>query len=208
MLLKDQAYSHIKERILNGELAPGAFFAERGLARELGMSKTPVRAAMSRLQAEGYVDIAPQQGIIVRELSFQEIVDHFDMRIALESFSLREVCGKIPSTSAAEFQLNLDQQEHAIAQQDICSFVRLDADFHEQFCAILGNEQIRRQVRHLCEKLFRVLVRVCEREPNRMSACLADHRTILSRSIGDDPGSAAEAVEQHLGCTKRYLVAA
>ena len=88
-LLKEQAYEQIKSRLLNNNYPPGSFLAERRLAENLGMSKTPVRAALERLELEGFITVSPQQGIVVRELSVREIADQYELRAALESYTLR-----------------------------------------------------------------------------------------------------------------------
>src|SRR5919201_402849 len=72
--MKARAYAEIKKFLQRGDLAPGSFVAERQLAAGLGMSKTPVRAALERLEAEGFVAISPQQGIIIRDSANQEIL--------------------------------------------------------------------------------------------------------------------------------------
>src|SRR5579872_4371815 len=72
-LMKEQAYAELKRLIQSQELAPGSFLAERQLAHRLGMSKTPVRSALERLESEGFVRISPQQGAIVCDLSLRDI---------------------------------------------------------------------------------------------------------------------------------------
>ena len=72
-LLKDDAYERIKHLIQTQVFKPGTFLSERELAARLGMSKTPVRSALERLQSEGFVQISPQQGAVVREPSLNEI---------------------------------------------------------------------------------------------------------------------------------------
>src|SRR5690349_20231147 len=76
-LLKDEAYESIKQRLLNNDYPPGSFLSERQLAGGLGMSKTPVKAALERLESEGFITVSPQQGIVVRELSVREIADQY-----------------------------------------------------------------------------------------------------------------------------------
>src|SRR5262245_53005652 len=94
-LLKEQAYAEIKRQILGGELPPGTFLAERQVAARLGMSKTPVRSALERLESEGFVSISPQQGAIIRDLSVPEIADLYEIRMAIESFVARSLAGKL-----------------------------------------------------------------------------------------------------------------
>src|SRR5690349_12584816 len=78
--LKHRAYAALKSRILSGALSPGELLSERLLAQDLKMSKTPVHAALERLEGEGLVTVTAQQGIIVRAISPEEIADHFEIR--------------------------------------------------------------------------------------------------------------------------------
>src|SRR5437899_8390145 len=94
-LLKDRAYDRIKVRLLNDDYPPGSFLSERQLAENLGMSKTPVKAALERLESEGFISVSPQQGIVVRELSVHEIADQYEIRAALESYTVRALAGRL-----------------------------------------------------------------------------------------------------------------
>ena len=109
-LLKDRAYEQIKELILNWTFTPGTFLSERRLAAQLGMSKTPVRSALERLANEGFVTISPQQGVVVREFSVEEIVDLFDIRIALETFVVKSLANRIDEAYVEKLEENLDGQ--------------------------------------------------------------------------------------------------
>ena len=99
-LLKERAYDEIKRLILTGDLTPGTFLAERQLAARLGMSKTPVRSALERLESEGFISISPQQGAIIRDLSLDEIADQYEIRTALETFVVRTVAGRLTPNSS------------------------------------------------------------------------------------------------------------
>ena len=94
-LLKSQAYDRLKTSIVTGAYPPGSFLSERRLVEELGMSKTPIRAALERLEGEDYVRISPRQGIVVREPSVREIADQFEIRLALERHVLKSLAGKL-----------------------------------------------------------------------------------------------------------------
>src|SRR5215471_20538734 len=108
--LKDRAYEKLKLRLLNNDYPPGSFLSERQLAENLGMSKTPVKAALERLEAEGYISVSPQQGIVVRELSVHEIADQYEIRAALESYTLRTLAGKLTPDQVARVRANLQAQ--------------------------------------------------------------------------------------------------
>ena len=93
--LKEQAYGDLKRLILSGELAAGTVLSVRQLASQLEMSRTPLHAAIERLEADGLVALAPQQGVVVCELSIQDIANHYEIRQALEPYVMRRLAGKL-----------------------------------------------------------------------------------------------------------------
>src|SRR5262245_39867909 len=129
-LLKDRAYDRIKSQLLTDEYPPGSFLSERRLAGSLGMSKTPVKAALERLATEGCLSISPQQGIVVRQPSLQEIADLYEIRTALESYALRTVAGKLTSQQADRVKANLQVQEKNRRTMNVAKAVATDAAFH------------------------------------------------------------------------------
>src|SRR6516162_3334378 len=108
--LKDRAYELIKQRLLNSDYPPGTFLSERQLAENLGMSKTPVKGALERLESEGFITVSPQQGIVVRELSVREIADQYEIRSILESYTLRTIAGHLTPEQIARVRANLEEQ--------------------------------------------------------------------------------------------------
>src|SRR5947209_795901 len=144
-LLKERAYAEIKREILGGRLAPGSFLAERQLAAQLGMSKTPVRSALERLESEGFLSISPQQGAIIRDLSVPEIADQYEIRMAIESFVVRALAGKLAPPQVGLVRANLKAQHANLAAGgDVARGVALDEEFHGLFCEFLGNQEVLR----------------------------------------------------------------
>lgn len=205
-LMKVQAYNEIKKFIQQGDLSPGSFLAERQLADRLGMSKTPIRAALVRLEAEGFVTISPQQGIIIRDLSVHEIADMYEIRAALETFVARGVAGKLTPEQVARLQANLKDQEALPEGGDVARGVALDADFHMMFCEFLGNREILGVMSHLREKIGRVIAQVFQINPGRVRTSYDEHRAIADAVIAGDGATAARLVEEHLEIGKRYLL--
>src|SRR5258706_11327592 len=106
------------------------------------MGKTRVRAALPRLEMDGFVPVSPQQGIVVREPSIHEIVDLFDIRIALETFVVRRLAGNLTPEQTTKLRANLDAQARAVKDHDNEAATRLDTDFHLLLCEFLDNREI------------------------------------------------------------------
>jgi DNA-binding GntR family transcriptional regulator len=205
-LLKERAYADLKQRILSGAFAPGSFLSERQLAGQLAMSKTPIRAALERLEMEGLVSISPQQGIIVRDLPVHEIAELYELRAALETYVLRTVAGRLSPAQADRLRANLQAQQEVCPRGDIQRAVALDAAFHLLFCEFLGNRELVRVMEQLRDKIFRVITRVFHVNPDRVTASYGEHRAIAEGVLAGDGPLAARHLVEHLERGKHYLL--
>jgi DNA-binding GntR family transcriptional regulator len=205
-LLKERAYAEIRRRILSGAFAAGTFLSERQVALQLGMSKTPVRAALERLEQEEFVTISPQQGIIVRDLSVHEIADQYEIRAALETYVVRTVAGRLIPAQVARLRANLEGQEANCRHCDVERGVSLDAEFHTLLCEFLGNREILRVMGQLRARIHRVITQVYKINPGRAASSYEEHRAIADAVIQGDAAEAVRRVEEHLEYGKQHLL--
>jgi DNA-binding GntR family transcriptional regulator len=204
-LLKDDAYERLKDMIVRGEFEPGRFLSERRLAERLSMSKTPVRSAVERLANEGLVLVSPQQGIVVAAVSFTEIIDLFEIRMALESFVVTQLSDRLTPEQLRRLNANLDEQAEAARLGDVAENMRLDTAFHFLLCEFQGNQEIARVMWRMRDRLARIIVGVLRQRPQRMLESLAEHRAIVEAIGAGDGGKAAEATRAHLAWGQRFL---
>jgi DNA-binding GntR family transcriptional regulator len=204
--LKDQAYVELKRLILDATFSPGDFLSERQLAERLTMSKTPVKAALQRLESEGFIAVSPQQGIVVRDLTIHEIADQFEIRLALESHVLRTVAGKLTDAETKRLRENLTAQREMVTTHDYTRAVELDADFHMMICEFHGNQEFIRVMSQLRERMHRVIARVFEQDTNRMAASVEEHAAIADAVVAGDADLAAQCIKEHLDYGKQFLL--
>lgn len=205
-LLKDRAYDRIKLQLMNNKYPPGTFLSERRLADHLGMSKTPVKAALERLEAEGFIRVSPQQGIVVRELSVHEIADLYEIRAALESYTLRTLAGKLTPAQADRVRSNLRAQERLKGDGNVQKGVELDAAFHTQFAEFLGNKEILRVIDRLRERMRRVIARVFHLSPARIAHSYDEHAAIAAAVLDGNGDLASDLIIRHLELGKRLIL--
>jgi len=211
-LLKERAYDELKRRILNDDYPPGSFLAERRLAEQLGMSKTPVKAALERLELEGFICVSPQQGIVVREFSVHEIADLYEIRAALESYTMRLIAGRLSEAQIARLRANLAALKkigsHAGNQgeRDVASAVVLDAEFHILFTRFLGNREFLRVMEHLRHKMHRVITKAFHLNPGRIDTSYEEHKAIVDVVIAGKGSRAAKLIESHLEKGKQLIL--
>jgi DNA-binding GntR family transcriptional regulator len=204
--LKDRAYESIKQRLLNDDYPPGTFLSERKLAEHLGMSKTPVKGALERLESEGFITVSPQQGIVVRELSVHEIADQYEIRSVLESYTLRSIAGKLTPDQVRRVRANLEAQSRLWGSGDVAKGVELDSAFHTQFVEFLGNGEILRVIVQLREKMQRVVTQVFRLCPTRLDTSSEEHAAIAAAVIAGDGDRAAAMLVSHLELGKRLIL--
>jgi DNA-binding GntR family transcriptional regulator len=205
-LLKQRAYIAIKQRILGGDFPPSTFLSERQMAAELAMSKTPIRAAVERLEFEGFVRISPQHGIIVRDVSVTDIADQYEIRTALETYVVRTLAGRLTAAQTEQLQANLRDQKLQCSAVAVQRWVELDASFHLLFCEFLGNQEILRAMGQLREKIHRITSQVFQLHPGRVAASYVEHCGIADAVVKGDPRLASQLMEEHLDRGKRCLL--
>ncbi len=204
--LANRAYEDLKGLIQDGTYLPGDFLTEGELARRLRMSKTPVRTALTRLEMDGFVTVSPQQGIVVRESSIQEILDLFDIRVALETFVVRRLAGNLTPDQTTRLRANLDAQAKAVKDHDSETATRLDTEFHLLLCEFLGNREISQTMERLRGKLHRIILEIQHKTPERMIDGWREHEAIAEAVNQGRGDQAAQRVVQHLEWSKKFFL--
>ncbi|WP_219835485.1 GntR family transcriptional regulator [Paenibacillus sp. R14(2021)] len=117
--LRDKAFQTIKGHIVHGDWAGGTFLSEKFLSELLGMSKTPIRSALDRLEMMGLVKLSPKQGVFVQELSLKKILEFYELRLSLETYAARKLTGRMDEAFFRKLDENLDLQDEAVQRDDI-----------------------------------------------------------------------------------------
>jgi DNA-binding GntR family transcriptional regulator len=203
-LLKDVAYDQIKERILDERFEPGRFLSERELIELLEMSKTPIKSALTRLESEGFVTVSSKQGIIINDLSFNRIVDIYDLRTALETFNIQAILGRLNEEQSSLLLTNLQETEEIVKRLDVKAFGKADHEFHLLLCKFAGNEEIYRVLLNYQDHLLRITLRHLRKDPHRMEGFWRDHVGIYELLKQGD-SQCIERMRDHLQHSKSKL---
>ncbi len=166
LTLRQQAYRRIRAKFLSGELVAGMTLSENQLAKELGMSRTPVREAIRQMEIEGLLDYAPRFGAIVRTPDARELGEMYEVREALESFAAEAAAQAIRPESLArlgqlrdamrQISRQFEQTGAASLEGDLLQrFLELDLEFHQVIVDAAGNRYLSKII-----KDTRLLVRV------------------------------------------------
>jgi len=207
-LMKNRAYTDLKRLILDETFAVGSLLSERQLAARLQMSKTPIKSALERLEAEGFIGVAPQHGIRVHDLAPAEIGELFEVRELLEPYVARRVAQmKLTPEQIAMIETNLEASERAAADRDSVSTTWIDAEFHLLWCKFLKNRELVQTMQRLRDRIHRAIGRVTLQNPERMPVSHVEHVEIARAIIAGDADRAAQLAHDHLSFGRDWLLA-
>jgi DNA-binding GntR family transcriptional regulator len=196
----DQAYEHIKARIFDFELVPGDRFSEAELAERLGMSRTPVREALSRLQREGYLEVHFKSGWSVRPFDFVQFEHLYDLRMVLETTAVRRLCEGEEALVRSPAIQNLERIWFVAgeAQNTASSEVaELDEDFHMVLVEAAGNPELARVHRAVTERI-RIIRRLDFTQAARITVTYEEHAQILRAVLGRRTAQVEMLLRSHI----------
>lgn len=196
----DIAYEKLRNRILDGELKAGAALKERDLCVELGISRTPVREALRRLNADGLVDMQPRRSIRVSSLGEEELAEIFEIGHVLQSHVTGIAARKVTAQDAIQLRQLIDQMEAEIGcvtEGSVAAFARLDRAFHNAICEIARNVRIAQILNQTIS--LRLLTNVMDDYSQAdFARSIADHREIVAALEKGDEQAAAAAMSRHV----------
>ena len=153
-LLRTQVYEYLREDLRTGNIRPGMFISINQVAKELGMSRTPLRDALLQLQSEGFVTFLPQRGIRINELTEDDLVYIYEMLGALDSRALLSVCEKLGPQEVARMKKINERMLQVINKKQFSHYFELNRDFHNVYLNLSTNRPLLNQVNILRQRLF------------------------------------------------------
>ncbi len=192
--VRDVAENAIREMILAGELSPQSRLNEVTIAEELGISRGPLREAIQRLASEGLLEIVPHKGAFVAAVEESQLRQLYELRIALETFSLRKVCATVPRAGRRAILQTLEDTERALKG---AGAYPPDIDFHKALVAAADNEALDQALREVNAKIL-IARRRSGREPSRAREAYQEHVEIAEALVAGQSARAAKLLEAHL----------
>jgi DNA-binding GntR family transcriptional regulator len=193
-LLRDTAYSALREAIVEGTLAPGEVLHDHELCQWLALSRTPVRAALMRLHDDGLVELEPQRYTRVACVSRRDIRDMFPLLAAVHGLATELAVARLTETDLARLRHENEAMVGALRDRDPRAAYAADERFHAIFVRVAANRDVARTLASLGARLARLERVAKDVLPGRRSA--AQHEAMVARaSIGDARGAASAARE-------------
>jgi DNA-binding GntR family transcriptional regulator len=200
----DVTYQRLKRDIMEGVYTPRQRLIETDIAPLLGVSRATLRAALLRLQHEGFVEIQPNRGAQVRAFSVEEATRILQVREVLEGLAAGLAAEKATAAQLAELHDIVVEMEKTLAADDLLGHLPLVGRFHQRMIEMAGNEFIEQFLSMLRAPLIRHQFRVIL-VPGRKDESLAEHREILSYLTGRDATGAERAMRRHIAALRNSL---
>ena len=195
--LRDVVFNTLRKAILRGNLEPGERLREIHLADKLGVSRTPIREAIRKLELEGLVVMIPRKGAVVAEITEKSLRDVLEVRRALEALAVRLACEKILDAEVEELKVAAERFEEALETGDVTAFAEADVRFHDIIYRATDNQRLIQLLYNLREQMYRYRVEYLKRE-DAHETLLEEHQAIIETIEKRDVAKAVAAVRTHI----------
>lgn len=195
--LRDVVFQALRKAILTGDLKPGERLMEIHLADELGVSRTPIREAIRKLELEGLVTMLPRRGAQVAEISEKGLRDVLEVRRALDIFCAETACERIDEAGKEDLAAACEQFEAAVKTRDASKIAKADVEFHDIIIKATGNERIVVVINNLAEQMYRYRFEYIK-DVSIHTQLVEEHRALTDAITSGDVNAAREAAGCHI----------
>lgn len=195
--LRDIVFHTLRKAIITGELPPGERLMETQLGEKLGVSRTPIREAIRKLELEGLVVMVPRKGAQVAQFTQKDIKDVLEVRAALEALAVRLACKRMDERSFLRLQLVITEYEYAAKENDIETMILKDVEFHEIIFSATENDKLVQMFGNLGEQVHRFRIAYLKNTAESMSV-QEEHTEILKALRAGDADGAAKLATTHI----------
>src|SRR3989338_1805979 len=204
--LSARVYHEIKALILRNQIMPGQKLQHQDLSDRLGVSRTPVREALTRLVQEGYVSLLPNRGFICKEINLQEAEELYDLREALEAFAVEKAVEKLDDNVLERLRQKMELYGRDIQKRFTRERLVYDQELHLEIAEIAGNETLTKALRQVFERI--VLKRKTDGlyDQARGLSAHQEHLRLLEAMARRDVDKAVSIVREHIREGKRNVL--
>lgn len=195
--LRDVVFNTLRKAILTGELKPGERLLEIQLANQLGVSRTPIREAIRKLELEGLVIMMPRRGAEVAQITEKDLRDVLEVRRALDALCAELACDRITEEEKQKLKDACDEFEKATATGDATTIAAADVALHDIIVEVTGNRRLIQLINNLSEQMYRYRFEYIKDE-NQHNNLVEEHRMIYESIVSGDKEGAAKAAKLHI----------
>ena len=203
--LRDVVFNTLRKAILTGELKPGERLMEIHLANRLGVSRTPIREAIRKLELEGLVIMIPRRGAEVAQITEKSLKDVLEVRRALDALCVELACDRIDSDEEEMLKEACDEFERATETKDATIIAKADVAFHDIIVQATGNQRLIQLINNLSEQMYRYRFEYIKDE-NRHDSLIDEHRIIYESIVKRDKKKAAQTARLHIDNQEKSII--
>ncbi len=195
--LRDVVFNTLRQAILRGELKPGERLMEIQLANKLGVSRTPIREAIRKLELEGLVLMIPRKGAEVAEITEKNLRDVLEVREALEILAVQLACDRMTKEQIVELRVAAKEFEDVLKSDDITMIAEADVKFHDIVYDATCNQRLVQLLNNLREQMYRYRVEYLKKSEVR-SKVAAEHQDLIHFIESKDGDAASKNICEHI----------
>ena len=195
--LRDVVFNTLRQAILRGELKPGERLMEIQLANKLGVSRTPIREALRKLELEGLVNMVPRKGAEVADITEKSLRDVLEVRKALEELSVQLACEKITEEEIEELKRVAERFKDTLDDQDVTKIAEADVAFHDVIYTETDNQKLILLLNNLREQMYRYRVEYLKKE-EAYPQLIAEHEELIDNISKRNKEEATRIMCEHI----------
>lgn len=195
--LRDVVFNTLRQAILRGELEPGERLMEIALAQKLGVSRTPIREAIRKLELEGLVVMIPRKGAEVACITEKDMRDVLEVRGTLEELAVSLACRNMNEEIINELVMANKVFEAAVVSKDVVRITDADVSFHDVIYKATDNQRLIQIINNLSEQMYRYRLEYVK-DARSHSILISEHADIISKLRSKDDEGAKLVMKQHI----------
>ena len=203
--LRDVVFNTLRRAILTGELKPGERLMEIHLANRLGVSRTPIREAIRKLELEGLVTMIPRRGAEVAQISEKSLQDVLEVRRALDALCTALACERITAEGKNALKKACDNFEEATKTRDAVTIAEADVAFHDIIVQATGNQRLIQMINNLSEQMYRYRFEYIK-DSSQHERLVEEHRVIYRSIVQKDKETASQAAKTHIDNQEKSII--
>ncbi len=203
--LRDVVFNTLRQAILTGELKPGERLMELHLADRLGVSRTPIREAIRKLELEGLVTMIPRRGAEVAQITEKSMQDVLEVRRTLDALCAELACDRIDGEGIRRLGEACTAFEKAVAAGDVKRIAQADVAFHDIIVEATGNLRLIQLVNNLSEQMYRYRFEYIK-DFSQHERLVKEHRIIYESIVSKDRETASQAAKIHIDNQEKAIL--
>ena len=203
--LRDVVFENLREAIVEGKLSPGKRLMEIQLAEQLGVSRTPVREAIRKLELEGLVVMIPRKGAYVSNMSLKDVVEVLEIRASLEGLAAYLAAERISDEDLIKLEKIADDFSQGKDEYDLETLLKKDVEFHECIFKATNNKKLHQLINSLWEQVYRFrFMYISDYESTKNID--KEHKLILQALKSRDSQLAKQYAKEHIEKAEQFMI--